>query len=202
MAIWQERMDAQSFFVDTERGLPKLRQIWDAPEPFLTPEPFLAQEPCLTPEPFLAPDADAVPGSSYALQLCVAEPMLHEYGRKPEMQWTCVPCDRINMKAMGQGGALVLLPVQRDSRDFGLQAPARSVQQRPNWTGPSGEDSSARAEVCGASCMVEVSIGSVGHPYNCAEACKYVSKTRGCKDGASCIRCHLCKWKKKGAARA
>jgi len=34
--------------------------------------------------------------------------------------------------------------------------------------------------------------GSRGHPYSCASACKYIKKTRGCKDGADCNRCHLC----------
>lgn len=41
---------------------------------------------------------------------------------------------------------------------------------------------------------VQVSLGSVGHPNGCKEACKYAAKTRGCKDGAQCVRCHLCKW--------
>mmetsp|Transcript_30636 Transcript_30636/g.77440 ORF Transcript_30636/g.77440 Transcript_30636/m.77440 type:complete len:393 (+) Transcript_30636:76-1254(+) len=36
--------------------------------------------------------------------------------------------------------------------------------------------------------------GSVGHPHTCALACKYARKSRGCKDGAACARCHLCKW--------
>mmetsp|Transcript_114805 Transcript_114805/g.331797 ORF Transcript_114805/g.331797 Transcript_114805/m.331797 type:complete len:269 (+) Transcript_114805:119-925(+) len=39
-----------------------------------------------------------------------------------------------------------------------------------------------------------VSIGSVGHPGQCGPPCKYVRKARGCKDGAACRRCHLCKW--------
>lgn len=38
------------------------------------------------------------------------------------------------------------------------------------------------------------SIGSAGHPYTCAEACKYAKKPRGCKDGAACARCHQCGW--------
>mmetsp|Transcript_107768 Transcript_107768/g.311384 ORF Transcript_107768/g.311384 Transcript_107768/m.311384 type:complete len:263 (-) Transcript_107768:337-1125(-) len=38
------------------------------------------------------------------------------------------------------------------------------------------------------------SAGSVGHPFTCAEACKYAKKTRGCKDGAACNRCHHCEW--------
>jgi len=43
-----------------------------------------------------------------------------------------------------------------------------------------------------------VSIGSVGHPFSCAGACKYARKRRGCKDGVSCDRCHLCEWKRHG----
>lgn len=39
-------------------------------------------------------------------------------------------------------------------------------------------------------------IGSVGHPDSCASGCKYNSKTRGCKDGAYCSRCHLCPWRR------
>lgn len=37
-----------------------------------------------------------------------------------------------------------------------------------------------------------LSIGSVGHPFTCQDACKYVWKKRGCKDGADCSRCHAC----------
>lgn len=39
-----------------------------------------------------------------------------------------------------------------------------------------------------------LSVGSVGHPYTCKEPCKYVRKSRGCKDGAKCDRCHACIW--------
>ncbi|CAK0845492.1 unnamed protein product [Prorocentrum cordatum] len=39
-----------------------------------------------------------------------------------------------------------------------------------------------------------LSVGSVGHPYACREPCKYVRKSRGCKDGAQCDRCHACVW--------
>jgi len=41
-----------------------------------------------------------------------------------------------------------------------------------------------------------VSKGSTGHPFSCNAPCKYALKPRGCKDGAECDRCHLCKWKK------
>lgn len=40
----------------------------------------------------------------------------------------------------------------------------------------------------------QISMGSKGHPYSCADACKFAAKTRGCKDGADCDHCHLCKW--------
>lgn len=38
------------------------------------------------------------------------------------------------------------------------------------------------------------SVGSIGHPVMCADACKFHAKPRGCKDGAMCVRCHLCHW--------
>lgn len=67
------------------------------------------------------------------------------------------------------------------------------------------------AEACAALSMEEakplesawiVSRGSVGHPHNCKEACKYVIKKRGCKDGVNCDRCHLCNWKRHPAPAA
>mmetsp|Transcript_9811 Transcript_9811/g.17626 ORF Transcript_9811/g.17626 Transcript_9811/m.17626 type:complete len:222 (-) Transcript_9811:443-1108(-) len=39
-----------------------------------------------------------------------------------------------------------------------------------------------------------LSLGSRGHPFTCAAACKYYPKKRGCKDGMNCDRCHLCTW--------
>mmetsp|Transcript_17208 Transcript_17208/g.60075 ORF Transcript_17208/g.60075 Transcript_17208/m.60075 type:complete len:303 (-) Transcript_17208:121-1029(-) len=45
------------------------------------------------------------------------------------------------------------------------------------------------------------SMGSVGHPFNCAEACKYSSKPKGCKDGSTCVRCHHCDWNRHGKQR-
>eukprot|EP00929_Paragymnodinium_shiwhaense_P015565 TRINITY_DN123676_c0_g1_i1.p1 TRINITY_DN123676_c0_g1~~TRINITY_DN123676_c0_g1_i1.p1 ORF type:complete len:229 (+),score=22.37 TRINITY_DN123676_c0_g1_i1:90-776(+) len=40
------------------------------------------------------------------------------------------------------------------------------------------------------------SLGSAGHPWSCALPCKFVMRTRSCKDGVQCTRCHLCKWTK------
>lgn len=45
-----------------------------------------------------------------------------------------------------------------------------------------------------AEIAVTMSRGSVGHPHRCGEACKYVRKSRGCKDGALCDHCHICEW--------
>eukprot|EP00931_Biecheleriopsis_adriatica_P107013 TRINITY_DN81356_c0_g1_i1.p1 TRINITY_DN81356_c0_g1~~TRINITY_DN81356_c0_g1_i1.p1 ORF type:complete len:193 (-),score=26.13 TRINITY_DN81356_c0_g1_i1:305-883(-) len=41
--------------------------------------------------------------------------------------------------------------------------------------------------------------GSLGHPYMCAEACKFTKRSRGCQDGVDCAHCHLCVWKKHDA---
>mmetsp|Transcript_25409 Transcript_25409/g.71427 ORF Transcript_25409/g.71427 Transcript_25409/m.71427 type:complete len:304 (+) Transcript_25409:46-957(+) len=38
------------------------------------------------------------------------------------------------------------------------------------------------------------SIGSMGHPVTCEEACKFAGKPKGCKDGPLCVRCHSCRW--------
>jgi len=39
-----------------------------------------------------------------------------------------------------------------------------------------------------------LSVGSTGHPHSCGPACKYAQKSKGCKDGVNCERCHLCRW--------
>jgi len=47
-----------------------------------------------------------------------------------------------------------------------------------------------------------ISLGSVGHPNNCAKPCKYTKKQRGCKDGDQCTHCHLCVWRSHRRSRA
>eukprot|EP00440_Ansanella_granifera_P018726 gb/GFBE01020344.1/.p1 GENE.gb/GFBE01020344.1/~~gb/GFBE01020344.1/.p1 ORF type:complete len:218 (+),score=20.77 gb/GFBE01020344.1/:1-654(+) len=59
------------------------------------------------------------------------------------------------------------------------EAPVPSTQQEPAVELPCGVPS----------------LGSLGHPHSCGDACKYVLKGRGCKDGEQCERCHLCRWK-------
>lgn len=41
--------------------------------------------------------------------------------------------------------------------------------------------------------------GTRGHPDRCAEACKYVRRKGGCRDGENCLKCHSCQWRRDGA---
>mmetsp|Transcript_67031 Transcript_67031/g.196017 ORF Transcript_67031/g.196017 Transcript_67031/m.196017 type:complete len:333 (+) Transcript_67031:55-1053(+) len=56
---------------------------------------------------------------------------------------------------------------------------------------PVGDYAAPSEEGSGAGTL---SRGSAGHPDSCGLPCKYHWKPRGCKDGASCARCHLCPW--------
>eukprot|EP00418_Pyrodinium_bahamense_P054054 CAMPEP_0179161242 /NCGR_PEP_ID=MMETSP0796-20121207/78914_1 /TAXON_ID=73915 /ORGANISM="Pyrodinium bahamense, Strain pbaha01" /LENGTH=341 /DNA_ID=CAMNT_0020863317 /DNA_START=46 /DNA_END=1071 /DNA_ORIENTATION=+ len=79
----------------------------------------------------------------------------------------------------------------RASDEDGSQAKADSE------TGDDGENSSEVSdETIPLMPLCMPSAGSVGHPHACGRACKYLSR-KGCKDGASCTRCHLCKWSDK-----
>lgn len=96
------------------------------------------------------------------------------------------------------------LPPQRASAALPHAAPAASsgswaleVQPRERLLGEQlqySRDDRAEAEEPPSPTPVLPSLGSVGHPHSCALACKYAKKSRGCKDGADCSRCHLCKW--------
>lgn len=44
--------------------------------------------------------------------------------------------------------------------------------------------------------LVPVSVGSAGHPYSCAEACRYVKRKGGCREGHNCTLCHFCFWRR------
>jgi len=77
--------------------------------------------------------------------------------------------------------SLVEAQLERDARASSWDCRSRCE------SGDEGPDG-GRASGC------VVSQGSVGHPHSCAPACKYFKKQRGCKDGASCTRCHLCVW--------
>lgn len=75
-----------------------------------------------------------------------------------------------------------------------MPGPPAEVQSRQAALGPPlglGEPPSAAREI------VE-SVGSLGHPHTCNEACKYLKRKSGCLMGTSCNRCHLCHWTRKG----
>ena len=40
--------------------------------------------------------------------------------------------------------------------------------------------------------------GSLNHPDGCGQACKYVHRKGGCRDGQSCPNCHFCQWTRQG----
>lgn len=46
--------------------------------------------------------------------------------------------------------------------------------------------------------LAQLSVGSIGHPHNCAPACRYVKRYSGCREGVLCQCCHLCFWQRRG----
>jgi len=88
---------------------------------------------------------------------------------------------------------------QRDDCELGAQCPSCHICR--------AEEAAAQARQLDEAQKVDdqcASVGSIGHPYTCAEACKFHPKPRGCKDGALCTRCHVCRWnryQKKGLAQ-
>jgi hypothetical protein len=39
-----------------------------------------------------------------------------------------------------------------------------------------------------------LTLGSLGHPFQCGLPCKYAGRTKGCREGRHCQCCHMCKW--------
>mmetsp|Transcript_54736 Transcript_54736/g.127737 ORF Transcript_54736/g.127737 Transcript_54736/m.127737 type:complete len:259 (+) Transcript_54736:72-848(+) len=74
-----------------------------------------------------------------------------------------------------------------------------SFSSKDSWMTWQGSSSPAHEEVdreFGTGGPIPLpSRGSDGHPTNCKPPCKYVRKSRGCKDGENCERCHLCPWR-------
>eukprot|EP00930_Biecheleria_cincta_P036280 TRINITY_DN24898_c0_g1_i1.p1 TRINITY_DN24898_c0_g1~~TRINITY_DN24898_c0_g1_i1.p1 ORF type:complete len:442 (+),score=71.07 TRINITY_DN24898_c0_g1_i1:47-1372(+) len=48
----------------------------------------------------------------------------------------------------------------------------------------------------------ELSVGTMGHPRSCAEACKYARRRGGCMYGGACVNCHVCFWSRTSARTA
>eukprot|EP00913_Durusdinium_trenchii_P030629 g28686.t1 len=58
-----------------------------------------------------------------------------------------------------------------------------------------GYDAATLAQMAEA---LPYSKGTHGHPLRCAEACKYVRRKGGCRDGPNCPKCHYCQWRRDG----
>jgi len=65
-------------------------------------------------------------------------------------------------------------------------AQAKAPQQVLNAPGAAAPDLPA----------MHLSLGSIGHPHSCAQACRYVKRKGGCREGAKCPHCHLCFWRR------
>lgn len=79
--------------------------------------------------------------------------------------------------------------------------PPPSALLRPPAADQPAQGSAAEATANGGLADV-VSLGTVGHPFSCAEACKYRKRKSGCLLGAQCLNCHFCHWRRERAERA
>lgn len=69
-----------------------------------------------------------------------------------------------------------------------LPPPGLALQEQPSQTQEHGKNHSFGDEM--------VSLGTLGHPHACAEACAYVKRKGGCRDADQCLKCHLCFWRR------
>mmetsp|Transcript_98197 Transcript_98197/g.247823 ORF Transcript_98197/g.247823 Transcript_98197/m.247823 type:complete len:266 (+) Transcript_98197:63-860(+) len=100
----------------------------------------------------------------------------------------------------------VLMPFMPNTA-CGSSFPAQFAPGAPGiWTLPgSGCEETTPSEATSDLCRSSEecpSKGSIGHPFTCANFCKYARKSRGCKDGAACDHCHLCTQKREVAMPA
>lgn len=91
--------------------------------------------------------------------------------------------------------------IQAQSQCLDSIMPAFDCQQAPpapfkpnavsvvKATTPSAPGAKPNRDVC-------ETLGSVGHPHRCAKPCRYVKRKGGCKDGAQCLNCHICFWRR------
>mmetsp|Transcript_9491 Transcript_9491/g.27060 ORF Transcript_9491/g.27060 Transcript_9491/m.27060 type:complete len:222 (-) Transcript_9491:56-721(-) len=80
---------------------------------------------------------------------------------------------------------------RREIMEWGLLTPP-CVEHFTGDSSPCMPNSS----VGGAEVLPQHSSGSAGHPFCCADPCKFARTRRGCRDGDACDRCHLCVWRK------
>jgi len=78
--------------------------------------------------------------------------------------------------------------------------PGVFFSERDVWSSFERKTAPKLIDLKGAFESKALSCGSVGHPHTCAAPCRYVKKQGGCRDGASCPKCHLCFWHRKSNA--
>jgi len=88
------------------------------------------------------------------------------------------------------------------TRDYSAGIRNAEAQPIPRRESLSGAAANAQAQppqgLGNDSCPV--SMGSVGHPYDCAGSCRYIKRKGGCRDGPRCQMCHLCFWRRDDAS--
>ncbi|CAE7436366.1 unnamed protein product [Symbiodinium natans] len=172
-----------------ERGLPSLQRGYRTPDPSPT---RTGLPKCAAYKEFMEED------NSEPLPVCA------ERGRTPakEKDRSPSPTQQPWFRLQTPSPEPTPLPMPAMPEDF-LQQFLRPQPRKDLWADMEDASDAEDDMPAGAKTMQHplcISIGSEGHPFSCGPACKYASKGKGCKDGANCDHCHLCKWKKPVAA--
>jgi len=183
-----------------ERGLPSLERGWRTPDPSPT---RTGLPKCAAFTEFIEETEDQnqpTPRRERGRQPAKQE----EKGRSPspaQQPW-------LRLQTPSPEPALPMPALPQDFMSSFFQQAAPTVAPEPrNWadiidnTVAQDEQPESQETNNGMQYPLCVSLGSEGHPFSCGPACKYASKGKGCKDGANCDHCHLCKWKKAAPVR-
>lgn len=113
----------------------------------------------------------------------------------PVQNLVCAPCvgpyahPDIAMVPVSMPYVALMVPVPFPASTGSIHTSPAAPMPLPAPTRPTESSLAAAPET---SASVSISTGSLGHPFTCAEACKYWRRQQGCKDGALCDHCHLC----------
>lgn len=175
-------MAPQVYWRPKQRELPSLRRGWRTPDP--------------------SPTRDAGAGEPI-LELCIVEdtPVKDDDGSSPRgralTESTHCP-SRTPSPWQGWLGDENLTPGVQSTQRVSYSKPNEMPRVQAKDVAGDLADKESSDQFCG----VVGSVGSMGHPHSCAIACKFVKKKSGCKDGANCLRCHLCVWTRAVGRRA
>jgi len=92
-----------------------------------------------------------------------------------------------------EAAAMHILPASRQLPCTILQVGQELENKTPADFEPAADRLPAASEE-----LLWLSEGSIGHPHSCKEACRYIKRKGGCRDGTSCKKCHLCFWRRAG----